>query len=71
MKTKRPVRLIKNADRKKAKNRDKVESAARSRSQPTAFKSSVVEFQQRDRTESFPAFDSLFKDRLPEPAPAD
>jgi hypothetical protein len=69
MKAKRPVRLIKNADLKKAKNRDKVES--RPKSQSTAFKSSVVEFQQRDRTESLPAFDSLFKVELAEPAPAD
>jgi hypothetical protein len=69
MKAKAPVRLIKKADRKKAKNRDKVESRPNTRS--TAFKSSVVEFQQRDRNESLPAFDSLFKDALPEPTAAE
>jgi hypothetical protein len=71
MKAKPPVKLIKSADRNKSKNRDKVKSAARPKTRSTAFKSWVVEFQERDRTESLPAFDSLFKDPLPEPAPAD
>ena len=32
-----------------------------------AVRSWVVDFQERDRTETLPAFDSLFKDDLPHP----
>jgi hypothetical protein len=41
-------------------------AAARPNRWSTAVRSWVVEFQQRDRNESLPAFDSLFKDALPE-----
>ena len=37
----------------------------------TAVRSWVVEFQERDRSETLPAFDSLFKDGLPQPERAD
>jgi hypothetical protein len=37
----------------------------------TAVRSWILEFEQRDREESLPAFDSLFKDALPESAPAE
>ena len=34
----------------------------------TAVRSWIVEFQERDRTETLPAFDNLFKDDLSDPA---
>lgn len=65
------VRLIKNAARSDPKNQDEMEFSASPNRWSAAVKSWVVEFRQRDRNESLPAFNSLFKDPLRESAPAD
>jgi hypothetical protein len=63
----RAVKVIKSGDRKDPGIQAEVESAAGSNRWSTAVRSWVVEFQERDRgPESTPAFDSLFKDTLPE-----
>lgn len=58
------VRLIKKADRKDLDVQIEVESVAGPHTWSSAVHSWVVESQQRDRSESLPAFDSLFKDAL-------
>jgi hypothetical protein len=61
----RPVKVIKSGERKVPDT--EVESAAGPNKWSTAVRSWVTEFQERDRSaESTPAFDSLFKDALPE-----
>jgi len=60
MNTKPLVRLIKKVERKDAKIRAEIKSAAKPNRWPTTVRSWVIEFQQR-RGESPPAFDSLFK----------
>ena len=62
MTTVRSIKLIKNFDRKHRKIKIAVELAVNPNRWSTAVRSWIVEFQERDRTESLPAFDSLFKD---------
>jgi hypothetical protein len=63
----RAVKVIKNGERKDPDIQAEVESATGPNKWTTAVRSWVVEFQERDRSaESTPAFDSLFKDALPE-----
>jgi hypothetical protein len=62
------VRVIKNAERLDPKIHGGMEFSASPNRWSTAVTSWVVEFQKRDRNESRPAFDSLLKDALPEPA---
>ena len=64
MNTKPRVRLVKKANRKELEVKIEVESVAGPHSWSSAVHSWVVESQQRDRSESLPAFDSLFKDAL-------
>ena len=67
MNPKRAVKVIKNGERKDPDIQAEVESAAGPDRWSNAVQSWVVEFQERDRGgESTPAFDSLFKDALPE-----
>ena len=67
MNPKRAVKVIKNGERKDPDIQAEVESAAGPDRWSNAVQSWVVEFQERDRSsESTPAFDSLFKDALPE-----
>jgi hypothetical protein len=66
MNTTRAVKVIKNGERKEPDIQAEVESAAGPNRWSTAVRSWVVEFQERDRSESLPAFDSLFKDALPQ-----
>ena len=65
MNTTRSVKLIKNGERKDPEIQAEVEAAAGPNIWHKAVQSWVVEFQERDRSESLPAFDSLFKDALP------
>ena len=69
MNTKSPVRHIKNAERRVLEIQDEVAPGPNRWS--TAVRSWVAEFRERDRSESLPAFDSLFKDALPESGRAD
>ena len=64
MNTTRSVKVIKNGERSVPEIQASVESAADPNRWSTAVRSWVVEFQERDRDESLPAFDSLFKDAL-------
>ena len=65
MNTARSIKLIKNAERKNQGRKIKVALAVDPNRWSTAVRSWVVEFQERDRSESLPAFDSLFKDASP------
>ena len=62
----RSVKLIKHGERKDAEIESNVESAAGPNRWSSAVRSWVVEFQQDRQDESLPAFDSLFKDALPQ-----
>jgi hypothetical protein len=62
MTTVRSIKLIKNADRKHRKIQIAVGLAVNPNRWSTAVRSWIVEFQEGDRTESLPAFDSLFTD---------
>ena len=63
----RAVKVIKSGDRKDPAIPADVESVTGPNKWSTAVRSWVTEFQERDRgVESTPAFDSLFKDALPE-----
>ncbi|HVS82422.1 MAG TPA: hypothetical protein VHE60_11885 [Pyrinomonadaceae bacterium] len=64
MNTTRSVKVIKNGERKDPETQADAESAVDPNRWSTAVRSWVVEFQERDRSESLPAFDSLFKDAL-------
>jgi hypothetical protein len=64
MNTTRAVKLIKNGERKGPEIQAAVESAVDPNRWSKSVRSWVVEFQERDRGESLPAFDSLFKDAL-------
>jgi hypothetical protein len=67
MNTTRAVKVIKNGEGKDPDIQTQVEPAAGPNRWSTAVRSWVVEFQERDRSgETTPAFDSLFKDALPE-----
>ena len=65
------IRVIRDKDRKVPGIQAHVESATNPNRWSTAVRSWVVEFKERDRSESLPAFDNLFKDALSESAPAD
>ena len=56
-----PVKLIKKEKPKDPEIRPEVESATDPNRWSTAVRSWVSEFQQHRRSESLPAFDSLFK----------
>ena len=71
MNTKRSVKLIKRHERVPRQRRSTIKLAAGPNRWSTAVRSWVVEFQERDRGETLPAFDSLFKDGLPQPERAD
>ena len=64
MNTTRAVKLIKNGKHKDPEVQPAVESAVDPNRWSKSVRSWVVEFQERDRGESLPAFDSLFKDAL-------
>lgn len=67
MNPKRAVKVIKSGDRKDPAVPAEVESPAGPNKWSTSVRSWVTEFQERDRSEeATPAFDSLFKDALPE-----
>lgn len=65
MNTARLVRLIKKANRKDRRMPSTVKSIPNRNRWSTAVRSWIVEFKDRDRTESTPAFDSLFNDASP------
>jgi hypothetical protein len=65
----RSIKLIKNAERKHQERRIPVQLAIDPNRWSGAVRSWVVEFQERDRSESLPAFDSLFKDAPPSLSP--
>ena len=67
MNPKRAVKVIKSGDRKDPGPEAEAESPAGPNKWSTSVRSWVTEFQERDRgVEPTPAFDSLFKDALPE-----
>jgi hypothetical protein len=66
MTKKRPVKLIKNEERKEPEIQAEVESAANSNKWSKEVRSWVVETQQNRHVESLQAFDSLFNDAPPE-----
>jgi len=68
MKNKPTVRVIKNGKHKDPAIQD-VESLPSTSGWSTEVRSWVVEFQERDRSELLPAFDSLFKDETPSSSP--
>ena len=70
MNTKRSVKIIKR-DERVPRRRAMVALAAGPNRWSTAVRSWVVEFQEQDRNESLPAFDSLFKDTLLQPERAE
>lgn len=65
MNTARSIRLIKNAARKHLGREIAVELGVNPNRWSGAVRSWIVEFQERDRDESLPAFDRLFKDASP------
>jgi hypothetical protein len=62
MATRGSVKLIKKRERRLLQARARVKSAVGPNRWTTAVRSWVVEFQNRDRDETLPAFDSLFKE---------
>lgn len=66
MNTTRSVKLIKNGESKDPEIQAEVESDADPNRWSTEVRVWVVEFQQHRRVESLPAFESLFKDALPD-----
>jgi hypothetical protein len=66
MTTNRSVKLIKQAENKDPEARAEVESATGPKKWSTEVRSWVVELRQDRRVESLPAFNSLFKQELPE-----
>jgi hypothetical protein len=63
--TVRSIKLIKNAERKNRGRKIAVELAVNPNKWSSAVRAWVVDSQERDRSETLPAFDSLFKDALP------
>ena len=61
MNTTRSIKRIKNAERKRRRETP-VELAIDPNRWSSAVRSWIVEFQERDRDESLPVFDSLFED---------
>jgi hypothetical protein len=70
MNTMRSVKLIKRHERVPRRGAT-VKLAASPNRWSTAVRSWVVEFQDRDRSEALPTFDSLFNDTLLQPERAD
>lgn len=70
MNTRAAIRVIRDKDRRVPGIQAKIEVSSPNR-WSAAVTSWVVEFHRRKRSESPPAFDSLFNDTLPESAPAD
>lgn len=66
MTPKRPVKLIKNEERREPAILAAVESAADSNKWSKEVRSWVAETQKNRHVESFQAFESLFKDEAPE-----
>jgi len=71
MNTKRAVKLIKRDERIPRQRRGEIQIAAGPNKWSRSVRSWVVEFQEKDRSETLPAFDSLFRDPLFETAHAD
>jgi len=71
MKNKAAAKLKQRRERALLRARARVKSSVGSNKWSKSVHSWVDEFQKRDHTESLPAFDSLFKDALDEPGPAD
>jgi len=67
MNTPRLVKLIKKANRQDRRVPKTVKSTPARNRWSTAVRSWIVDFKDRDRSESLPAFDSLFKDGSPSP----
>lgn len=70
MNQKRSVKLIKNAERKEPEVEAEAESEDPNK-WSTEVRSWVTELREDRRVESLPAFDSLFKDELPESGQTD
>jgi len=64
MNTTRSVKLIKNGEPEVPELQAEVESTVGTNRWSKSVRSWIAEFQKRDRSESLPAFDSLFKDTL-------
>ena len=71
MNTTRPIKLIKNEERKESEPEVEVEPAEDPKKWSTEVRSWVVESKQNRQVESLQAFESLFKEELPEPGGAD
>ena len=69
--TTRSVKLIKNVEGKEPESEVEAESPADPNKWSTEVRSWVAELRQDRRVESLPAFDSLFKDELPESGQTD
>jgi hypothetical protein len=67
----RAIKVIKNAERKILETRSRIKSVARQNSLPKGVRGWVIEFKRTSRDESLIAFDSLFKDPLPQPGQPD
>lgn len=65
------VRLVKKQERVRPQPLAMVESVPGPNRWSTSVRSWVAEFRERDRSESLPAFNSLFKDALPQSGRAD
>lgn len=66
MNTTRSVKVIKHGESKDLEIEAEIEAAAGPNMWSRAVRSWVVEFQERDRGESLPVFNSLFKDAIPQ-----
>jgi len=71
MTTKRPVRHIKNGERKEPEIEADVDPATNPKIWSTEVRSWIVETQQNRQVESLQAFDSLFKEEVPESGSTD
>jgi hypothetical protein len=67
----RSVKLVKNAEGKEIESQPEVETPADPNKWSTEVRSWVTALRQDRRVESLPAFESLFKDELPDSGPAD
>jgi hypothetical protein len=70
MNTARSIKRIKRAERKQP-GREIAVAAINPNRWSTTVRSWIIEFQERDRDELLPAFDSLFKDASPSSAGAE
>ena len=71
MTTKRPVKLIKNGERKEPEAQAEIDPETEPKIWTTEVRSWIVESQQNRQVESLQAFDSLFKEELPESGSTD